>query len=330
MFGSAILDVFVGLSFVFLMVSLATSAVSEAISGILKWRSATLLRGIKELVNDPQLTGLAGQLYQHALINPRNPGTTATAYDLSDPALAPLWHMVRPTSSRPPDLSDHAPAYIDPKHFANALIDILGAPMLSGDVAAIGAAIDSAVPPATNPQINGLLKGMAQRANGSLIAMKEEIAAWFDNAMDRVSGVYKRWSQITNFVIAFLLAVFMNISAIHVATVLWQRPLDASTMESITKITTGKLPADKEAASKQLKAALELPGQLAQPIGWAHYKLAEVDRTEPLELVAGWLITAFAALFGAPFWFDLLQLFVRLKSSGPSPKEKEERKGAAA
>src|SRR5712692_3427998 len=273
MFNSTILDVAIGLAFVFLMVSLATSALSEAISGILKWRSVTLLRGIKELLNDPQLSGLAGQLYKHALINPRNPGTGVTATDLSDQALARLWHMVRPSSDRPADLSAHAPSYIDPKHFANALIDILGAPMLSGDIAAISTAIDSAVPPGANPQINGLLKGIARRTNGSLAAMKEEIAAWFDHAMDRVSGVYKRWAQITNFVIAFLLAIFLNISAIHVATVLWQRPLDASTMEAIAKVTAGKLPADKETAAKQLAAALQLPGQLAQPIGWAHYKL---------------------------------------------------------
>src|SRR5258708_3578848 len=79
----------------------------------------------------------------------------------------------------------------------------------------------AAVAPAANPQINGLLKGIAQRPNGSLAAMKEEIAAWFDNSMDRVSGVYKRWSQVTNFVIAFILAIFLNISAIHVAKVLW-------------------------------------------------------------------------------------------------------------
>jgi len=47
-------------------------------------------------------------------------------------------------------------------------------------------------------------------------------------------------------------------------------------------------------------------------------------------MVAGWLITAFAALFGAPFWFDTLQQFVRLKGSGPSPLEKQNNTGAAA
>jgi hypothetical protein len=38
--------------------------------------------------------------------------------------------------------------------------------------------------------------------------------------------------------------------------------------------------------------------------------------------IVGWVITAFSTLFGAPFWFDLLQTVVRLKGSGPSPEEK--------
>jgi hypothetical protein len=32
-------------------------------------------------------------------------------------------------------------------------------------------------------------------------------------------------------------------------------------------------------------------------------------------MVAGWLIAAFTMLFGAPFWFDTLQQFVRIKGS---------------
>src|SRR5260370_28526005 len=100
-------------------------------SGILKWRSVTLLRGIKELLNDPQLSGLAGQLYKHALINPRNPGTAVTATHLSDRALARLWHMVRPSSDQPADLSGNAPSYIDPNHVAHPRNDLLDHPVLS-------------------------------------------------------------------------------------------------------------------------------------------------------------------------------------------------------
>ena len=49
-----------------------------------------------------------------------------------------------------------------------------------------------------------------------------------------------------------------------------------------------------------------------------------------MEMVVGWLITALATLFGAPFWFDALQQFVRLKGAGPSPQEKQDKTGASA
>lgn len=46
--------------------------------------------------------------------------------------------------------------------------------------------------------------------------------------------------------------------------------------------------------------------------------------------VLGWLITAVAALFGAPFWFDALQSIIRLKGAGPSPDEKATNRAAAS
>jgi hypothetical protein len=53
----------------------------------------------------------------------------------------------------------------------------------------------------------------------------------------------------------------------------------------------------------------------------------------PLSFVSpliGWIITAFAALFGAPFWFDTLQSLIRLKGAGPSPAEKKDKTAASS
>jgi hypothetical protein len=36
---------------------------------------------------------------------------------------------------------------------------------------------------------------------------------------------------------------------------------------------------------------------------------------------AGWLVTASTTLFGAPFWFDLLQRAVQLRSTGTRPDD---------
>ena len=99
-FNSAVLDVFIGLVFVFLVVSLIASAIAEALASALKLRSTTLLTGIKDLLNDPAGTGLANQLYKHALINPRGNGRQESVGKAAN-----------------------KPAYIDPNSFADALID---------------------------------------------------------------------------------------------------------------------------------------------------------------------------------------------------------------
>jgi hypothetical protein len=36
-------------------------------------------------------------------------------------------------------------------------------------------------------------------------------------------------------------------------------------------------------------------------------------------MLLGWIIAAGAALFGAPFWFDVLQRFVQLRGTGRPP-----------
>jgi hypothetical protein len=50
MFNSTVLDVAIGLIFTFLAVSLAVSAVVEAIASAMKWRSSTLLPTVVRIV----------------------------------------------------------------------------------------------------------------------------------------------------------------------------------------------------------------------------------------------------------------------------------------
>ena len=223
MLNSAVLDVAIGMIFVFLAVSLATSAIGEGIAGLFALRSKFLLQGIKDLLNDQQLDGLAGQIYQHALVNPRNDGSGKSEKDLLQ----------------------NAPSYVPPVQFADALLDVLdtGTPiaapsgerpgkMVSGDIKSIVDAINYVVPAAANPQINSMLLGIADRAGGDVNLIKREMSAWFDNSMDRLSGVYKRWIQLINLGTALVLAGMLNISAIHVAKVLWQQPVDIKVVEN--------------------------------------------------------------------------------------------------
>src|SRR5215470_17634257 len=102
MLNSTILDVAIGLVFTFLAMSLAVSAIVEAVASAAKWRCTMLLQGVKGLLNDASFKGLALAVYNHALVNPMAPGTASTENDVK-----PL------------------PSYIEPRQFAAALMDVL-------------------------------------------------------------------------------------------------------------------------------------------------------------------------------------------------------------
>ncbi len=286
MFNSTILDVAVGLIFTFLAVSLAAGTVVEAIASALKWRSTTLLAGVKQLLNDPDLSKLGLSIYNHALVNPRATGQASSARDLTS-----------------------LPSYIDPKQFADALLDVTN---IAGSTAQN---ISNAVNSIEDPQIKGLMKGIVDRTAGNLAQMRDELASWFDSGMDRVSGVYKRKTQLWSVLIALVIAGSLNVSAIAVSKALWQQPMLARKIAPQPDLNAEKAIAELQS--------------FPLPIGWSVKTVPKLDVPTGLELVLGWLITAFATLFGAPFWFDALQGIVRLKGSGPSPAEKQSGTGAS-
>ena len=70
MLGSSILDVAIGMAFIFLLLSLIASTVQEAISAVLQTRSANLEHGIRSLFSGGRLDGhyLVDLIYKHGLI----------------------------------------------------------------------------------------------------------------------------------------------------------------------------------------------------------------------------------------------------------------------
>jgi hypothetical protein len=313
MFYTTVLDTAIGLVFTFLAVSLAAGALTEALASMFKWRSTTLLAGVKALLNDKDFTGLALQVYNHALVSPRSDGSTPAG---GKPALPP--------------------AYIDPQHFAAALADVL---KISGRTQGAVENAIKGVRDSGNTQIADLLQGIYHRAGNDLTSFERGLAQWFDTGMDRVSGAYKRRTQAVAFWVGLAIAIGLNVSAIRVALALWDQPL-------LARAVATTVPASGSATPNVIDVVRDLQA-LNLPIGWIpdNGSAGEVSRDNIFSIsppglgedpgwwftsVLGWLITAGATLFGAPFWYDTLQHFVRLKGSGPSPEEKAQKKGAAA
>ena len=68
MFGSAILEVAIGIIFIYLLISIICSAIREGIEAWLKTRAAYLEYGIRELLHDTKAEGIAKSFYNHPLI----------------------------------------------------------------------------------------------------------------------------------------------------------------------------------------------------------------------------------------------------------------------
>ncbi len=183
------------------------------------------------------------------------------------------------------------------------------------------------------------------RCGGDIGRVKVEVANWFDNGMDRLSGHFKRRTQVMTFVIALVTAFVVNLDTIRVGTLLWDQPALAEKLR-LASIKPSSDPTTVDQANATREQAIAMIDTMTQdglPVGWAPGHFLDIQDSpghwEALWVaspsiwyrsILGWFITAVAALFGAPFWFDSLQSVIRLKGTGPSPAEKANRQAASS
>ena len=290
MFGSGAIDVAIGLVFVFALLSLICSSLTEMVSQLLRWRATTLEKGVRSLIAD-QATRDA--FYDHPLIRSLGKETE-------------------------PGENKH-PAYIPTRLFALVLLDVLAPPP-----AAQRSANDDAQVAGDVRRALSTLTGLNDAA---LEAQRKNVELWFDDVMDRVSGWYKRKAQWTLLVFAVLVTSVANVDCINLATTLWQSPaLRTALADSAASYQAGAQanPEQKETLD-ELQARLDKLSAQGLPLGWAGDKvLSSAEPKQWLTKVAGLLLTALAVSLGAPFWFDLVNKLVNIRSAGkiPPPSEK--------
>lgn len=163
-------------------------------------------------------------------------------------------------------------------------------------------------------------------AQGDLDAARNSVEVWFDNAMDRVSGVYKRRTQVFLLTIALLISAVLGVDTIRIATTLAQNAsLRAALVNEATRVTNSgsQQPAQEITPVLNQLKALNLPigyddypgspQSLVPSASWAQWATWIVDK------LFGLLATTFAIALGAPFWFDVLTKASNLRTSGPPP-----------
>ena len=323
MLGSVALEVIIGVIFTNILVATICATIREGIEARLKTRAAYLEHAIRELLHDTEGRDIATAFYQHPLIYSLFSGTY-TPGKTGEPAL-----LAR---------GKNLPSYIPSANFAVALLDI----------AARGPATDTTSSDATSPiislaavranianignkHVQRALLTAIDTAQGDLNQAQLNIENWYNGSMDRVSGWYKRSTYWVIFWIGLVIAVGFNINTITIADYLYRndavRQVMVKRAEAAAADTSFLRNNNYETAKQQLDT-------LTVPIGWnvgwgaprpgdAHLS-AWNDFFGP---IVGWLLTALAATLGAPFWFDLLNKIMVIRST-VKPHEKSPEEGS--
>jgi hypothetical protein len=318
--GITALDVGIGLAFMYLLFSLLCAAAMEGIAAIFDLRAKTLEAGLRNLLDDDGNAGTAGAPTQATPAPPPpDAGASPPAAPLSQQVLGHGLIRTQYRASRVPlRTARRGPSYLPSRMFALALLDVV-APTTPADdpMARLQTAIaTSHVKAGTKNALLALAKG----AGNSRDRYRELVEHWFDSSMDRVSGWYKRKTQLIVCALSLLVAVALNVNTIGIADRLTHDdPVRAAV---VAQATQADRPASGESLNQVAQRIADVH-KLGLPIGWhlAGGDPARADLSHHLlRTIGGWLITFLALCLGAPFWFDALSRLSGLRSVGAKPK----------
>ncbi|MBN2043466.1 MAG: hypothetical protein JW757_00485 [Anaerolineales bacterium] len=338
MFNSNILDVMIGVVFIFLLLSMATSWFTEFWAQVLKLRSMHLKEYLRDWIDSGKAAGFVEDLYQGnvigALYKKREKG----------------W------------LADRdGPSFISAADFVTALFEL----SIKAELGQVQHSFadfkrylrdNTEIPEKLKQPILTIMSEAAAKAGeqvDKMVLARMEIENWYDSVMDRAEGYYKRMIWWYGLFCAIFLAVICNIDTIAISRALWEnQELRVTVASAATEFvqTTESLGFELEEGDG------DSPGELAYralqevgltltemestnlPIFWKadkgqedpyqqQFSNAFATFESSLSKVGGILLTATAASFGAQIWFDLLKQLVNMRSTGPKPEKTEEESG---
>jgi hypothetical protein len=219
------------------------------------------------------------------------------------------------------------PSYLSPRAFALVVLDNLAPDKDGKTIFDAGNTVLEQLPAAVRARVKPLLSGAEQDVE----TMRTNLEAWFDDTMARVSGWYKRKTQIILIVIGIALVPAINANTIKMGERMWKddavRAAVVAQAQAVASATPTPTPSggatptgtkQLSASARQLNTAAEDVDDVVKvgiPMGWRGEAVPR-GRGEVAMAVGGWILTIIALSLGAPFWFDALSRLSRLRSSG--------------
>lgn len=106
------------------------------------------------------------------------------------------------------------------------------------------------------------------RSDITFVKLQQSVELWFENAMTRVSGGYKRHAQVWSIVIGILLTIMLNVDAFQLTKYFWREPLMQEALMQTAETYLGTYQGDLELSTDQVLVLRQDLIQLGLPIGW--------------------------------------------------------------
>jgi len=381
---SALIDTVIVMAFLFILVSLAASGLSESIALGLDLRGNVLMAALQKAItktHDKDRTTIDG-LYNHPLVSTLGQGSISLKTYPPQRIKRPLIWLLGCFRKR-------LPTWIPADVFKESLLSML--PQL--------AAGDGMPPTLSNTNLKevigklpeGPLKKLLSSLEASskvtdLATFQTELAAWYDRYMNQVKTWYARKMSLITLIAGFIVAVVANVDLLEVSGYLLRdkeartaladyvsatyAPLKKDISEAESRAAVIFNPAKPDSVAAAAKAAadsaslaafkqsvqrfnirldsVQALAEYGMPIGWdlkGDQDTSKVSKaiqerlprasfwgiampagsTDPWYWrILGWVLTAWMASLGAPFWYDVLNKLVPLRKTGNERVSKEQ------
>jgi hypothetical protein len=360
MFSSEILEIVIGLIFIYLILSLLSSTINELIAGLIRLRGRDLRKSLVYMLYDGENLKIDFKKYfrrgRLLEVPPKGDGEENTIFKVYGSFTEhALFSKFQRNSDR------KFPSYLSSAAFSKILYEIITSDYTKKSKSEIDDFIDELDGP-----LGKVLKQYWEEAGRNKKQFRKKLSEWYEEMQTRVTGWYKRRVQWILLAIGFVVAIAVNADTFSMVEKLSgdskarkalvelaikqsqqmgpeyfpeNEPLLESDMEEVSEPLEYDSAEFQGASYEEIKALTEktheiINEQLSEVnnimgMGWNSLIQSHSDAQEGGKSMFWWywkkffglVLTAFAMSLGANFWFDLLQKVVKLRNSGGLPEK---------
>lgn len=228
MFNSTVLDVVIGLVFIYLLYSLLASVIQEIVATSLSFRAKILEKSIVRMLQDDEENTVGfidrAKSWFHILFNKKI---------TKDKSLSELFYQHPLLKYLGEDKWYSKPSYLNAKNFSKVIVDLLrGENTQAGDDfrPLIEKALQTGI-----IEYNGIIYNIEKAtlkylnslwidANGDIQKYTIQLENWFNETQERATGWYKRYTQVLLFTIGLIIAIAFNVNTLEIVKKLSKDP----------------------------------------------------------------------------------------------------------